>query len=138
MSRRAARPLLRVLLVDDSRLQRAGWALLLGSQRDLEVVAEASGGEEALAVLRETAVDVVLMDAQMPGLDGVATTAALTADEEVAARGIPAVVLVATSDIDARVADAAIAGAFAVMFKDTEPEALFTALRDAASSRGLS
>lgn len=136
MSPRAKRPPLRVLLVDDSRLQRAGWALLLGSQRDLEVVAEAGGGEEALEVLRETAVDVVLMDAQMPGLDGIAATAALVEDDAVAALGTPAVVLVATSDLDARVADAAVAGAFAVMFKDTEPEALFAAIRDAAASRG--
>lgn len=137
MSPRVRRPPLRVLLVDDSRLQRAGWALLLGSQRDLDVVAEAGSGEEALAVLRQTPVDVVLMDAQMPGLDGVEATARLRADAEVAALGTPAVVVVATSDLDARVADAAIAGAFAVMFKDTEPEALFAALRDAAASRDL-
>lgn len=133
---RTPRPPVRILLVDDSLWQREGWALLLGSQPDFEVVGEAGDGNEALRFVREHPVDVVLMDIQMPRLNGLAATEHLVADERVRALGpVPRVILVTGVDLDDHVPEAARVGAYAVLYKDAEPEALFEALRAAALAR---
>jgi DNA-binding NarL/FixJ family response regulator len=136
-SRAPASAPVRVLLVDDSPWQREGWAVLLGSQPDLVVVGQASDGQAALRRLRKEPVDVVLMDIQMPRLDGLATTERLHADPKVRALGEPRVILLTTLDLDAQVAAAADVGAHAVLYKDVEPEALFQVIRDAAAARDL-
>ena len=132
-SRRGARPPVRLLLVDDSPWQREGWALLLGSQSDLEVIGQAGDGAQALALLRAERADVVLMDIQMPRVNGLVATERILGDEKVRELGPPPrVILVTSVDLDDHVAAAAQAGAYAVLYKDTEPEALFDVIRSAA------
>lgn len=133
MSGAASRPPVRLLLVDDSPWQREGWALLLGSQPDLEVVGQAGDGAQALAVLRKERVDVVLMDIQMPRVNGIVATERILGDEAVRATGlVPRIILVTGVDLDDYVPAAAEAGAYAVLYKDAEPEALFEVIREAA------
>lgn len=130
---RVARPPVRVLLVDDSRWQLEGWGTLFGSQPDLEVVGLARDGQGAVAFLRERTVDVVIMDIQMPRLDGISATELLLDDERVRAVGPPPrVILVTGFDLEDFVPEAARVGAYAVLYKDAEPEALFEAIREAA------
>lgn len=132
-SRRGARPPVRLLLVDDSPWQREGWALLVGSQSDLEVIGLAGDGAQALALLRAERADVVLMDIQMPRVNGLVATERILGDEKVRELGPPPrVILVTSVDLDDHVAAAAQAGAYAVLYKDTEPEALFDVIRQAA------
>lgn len=131
--RASGRPAVRLLLVDDSHWQREGWRMLFGSQPDLAVVGEAGDGGQALALLRREHVDVVLMDIQMPRVNGLIATERIRNDERVRALGpAPCVILVASVDLDDHVAAAAEAGAYAVLYKDAEPEVLFEVIRDAA------
>lgn len=130
----ASGPPIRVLLVDDSPWQREGWATLLGSQPDLLVVGQAGDGARALTALRAQPVDVVLMDIQMTRVDGVTATSRILADAKVGALGTPRIILVTNLDLDEHVPAAAAAGAYAVLYKDVEPEALFEAIRAAAAS----
>jgi DNA-binding NarL/FixJ family response regulator len=126
----------RMLLVDDSPWQREGWAVLFGSQPDLEVVGQAGDGAQALALLRRERADVVLMDIQMPRVNGLVATERILGDEQVLALGPPPRVILMTGvDLDDHVAAAAQAGAFAVLYKDAEPEALFAVIREAALAR---
>lgn len=134
--RRPPAPPIRLLIVDDSSRQREGWALLLGSQPEFEVVGQASDGAGALALARRTPVDVVLMDLQMRRVGGAVAASRILTDERVAEQGTPPrVILFATVDLDAQLPAAASAGAYAVLFKDVEPEALFDAIRAAAAFR---
>ena len=87
--------MIRVVLVDDQALFRAGIRMLVDSQPDLEVVAEASDGREAIVVVRESRPDVVLMDIRMPVLDGLAATAELLHDADP-----PRIVMLTTFDLD--------------------------------------
>jgi len=126
---------IRILLADDSHLQREGWRLVLGTQPDLEVVGEAGDGAQALGLLRRTSADVVLMDIQMPRVDGLTAAGRILGDAQVRERGTPRVILLATVDLDDHVPAAAMAGAYAVLWKDSEPEALLDTIREAASAR---
>ena len=131
------RPPVRLLLVDDSLWQREGWVLLFGSQPDLEVVGEAGDGAQALALLRRERADVVLMDIQMPRVNGLVATERILADDAVRGLGAPpGIILVTNVDLDDHVAAAAQAGAYAVLYKDTEPEALFSVIRQAGHAPG--
>lgn len=131
-----ATPPVRLLLVDDARWQLEGWATLFGSQPDLEVVGQAVDGERALRFLRTTPADVVLMDIQMPRVNGLAATERILADERVRAHGpAPRVILVTGFDLEDHVPEAARVGAYAVLYKDAEPEALFDVIREAALAR---
>ena len=128
--------MIRVALVDDSRPQRAGWALVIGSQADLEVVGEARDGATALRMLRKQAADVAIIDIRLPDMDGFAAAQRLRSDPKVLAMGsAPRVILMASFDVDAAVPAAAESGAYAVLFKDVEPEALLAAIRGAAGAR---
>jgi DNA-binding NarL/FixJ family response regulator len=132
-ARKPALPPVRVLLVDDSPWQREGWAVLFGSQPDFEVVGQAGDGAHALRQARKQRVDVVLMDIQMPRVDGMVATTRILTDAKVLANGpAPRVILVTGVGLDEQVAAAAEAGAFAVLYKDAEPEGLFDAIRAAA------
>jgi DNA-binding NarL/FixJ family response regulator len=126
----------RMLLVDDSPWQREGWAVLFGSQPDLDVVGQASDGAQALAFLRKERVDVVLMDIQMPRVNGLTATQRILGDEGVLGNGLPPrIILVTGIDLEDYIPAAAQAGAYAVLYKDAEPEALFDVIREAARTR---
>ena len=128
---------LRIAIVDDSSSQRNGWAMLLESQADFEVVGQAGDGAQALALARREALDVVLMDIQMPRVNGLVAAERIRGDARVAELGRPPqIVLVTAVDLDEHVPAAAVAGAYAVLYKDVEPEALFETLREAAAYRG--
>jgi DNA-binding NarL/FixJ family response regulator len=124
---------IRVLLVDDSRPQREGWRLVLGTQPDVEVVGEAGDGAQALGILRRTPAHVVLVDIQMPRVNGITATERILGDEGVRAIGAPRILLLATVDLEQHVPAAAMAGAYAVLWKDSEPEAMLAAIREAAT-----
>ena len=127
----------RVAIVDDSKSQREGWALLLGSQPDLLVVGQAGDGAQALALARREPIDVLLMDIQMPRVNGLVAAGRISADSRVAELGRPPrIVLVTAIDLDAYVPGAAMAGAYAVLYKDVDPEGLFETIREAAAYRG--
>ncbi|NYI99430.1 DNA-binding NarL/FixJ family response regulator [Nocardioides thalensis] len=115
---------IRVFLVDDQELVRAGFRMLIDSQPDLEVVGEAGDGREAVERLAATRCDVVLMDVRMPRMDGVEATRLL------AARGDgPQVIVLTTFDLDEYAFAAIKAGAAAFLLKDANPETLLGAVR---------
>ena len=118
--------MIRIFLVDDQSLVRAGLKLVIDSQDDMSVVGEAGDGRAALDALAVTTVDVVLMDVRMPSLDGVETTARLLERDGAAA---PRVVVLTTFDLDEYVFSAIRAGASGFMLKDAEPEELLAAIR---------
>jgi DNA-binding NarL/FixJ family response regulator len=118
----------RVFLVDDQALVRSGFRMLIEAEDDLEVVGEASDGREAVARLRTTPADVVLMDVRMPVLDGVEATRQLLAD-----RNPARVVVLTTFDLDEYVFAALKAGASGFLLKDARPDELLSAIRDVAA-----
>lgn len=117
---------IRVVLADDQQLVRAGFRMVIDSQPDLTVVAEASDGADAVRVVTATPADVVLMDVRMPGLDGIEATRRLTTSLGEAA---PKVVVLTTFDLDEYVVSAIGAGASGFLLKDAPPEELLTAIR---------
>jgi DNA-binding NarL/FixJ family response regulator len=119
--------LIRVLLVDDQALFREALRTLISLQPDLEVVGEAGNGEEALASARNLSPDVVLMDLQMPVLDGVAATRRLR-EEQPECR----VIALTTFDDDEYIFDCLRSGAVGYLLKDAPAEKLFEAIRAAA------
>lgn len=120
--------MIRVALVDDQALFRAGIRMLVASQPDLEVVAEASDGREAVAAIREARPDVVLMDIRMPVMDGLAATAEVLADPAYGGEP-PRVVMLTTFDLDEAAARAIRQGASGFLLKDADPEFLLAAIR---------
>jgi DNA-binding NarL/FixJ family response regulator len=123
---------IRVLLVDDERLLRTGFAMILRSEPDLEVVGEAADGQEAVRSAAALQPDVVLMDIRMPGLDGLeATRQILAADNP------PRVLVLTTFDLDSYVYAALAAGASGFLLKDTPEDQLIGAIRAVAAGNGL-
>jgi DNA-binding NarL/FixJ family response regulator len=123
---------IRVFLVDDQQMVRAGFRMLVDSQDDMRVVGEAGDGNEALQRLAVTAADVVLMDVRMPRLDGVAATRELAARESADA-GSPRVIVLTTFDLDEYAFAAIRAGAAAFLLKDATPPDLLNAIRSVHS-----
>ncbi|MCX5460264.1 response regulator [Streptomyces sp. FT1] len=119
---------IRVMLVDDQALLRTGFRMVLSAQPDMEVVAEASDGVEAIEALRSTATDVVLMDVRMPRLDGVEATRRICAAENP-----PKVLILTTFDLDEYAFTGLRAGASGFMLKDVPPSELLTAIRSVHS-----
>jgi DNA-binding NarL/FixJ family response regulator len=115
---------IRVALVDDQQLVRAGFRMVIDSQDDLEVVAQASDGAEAVRVLTEVPVDVVLMDVRMPRMDGIEATRQITA-----LPSSPRVIVLTTFDLDEYVVSAIGAGASGFLLKDSPPEEMLAAVR---------
>jgi DNA-binding NarL/FixJ family response regulator len=119
-----------VVLADDHALVRRGLENLLGADPDIEVVGTASDGLEAVRVVAEKNPDVVLMDLQMPELDGVEATRTIVS-EATAEKQPQVVVLTSFSDTE-RIVAAIDAGAVGYLLKDTEPEDLLEGVRAAA------
>jgi DNA-binding NarL/FixJ family response regulator len=119
---------IRVLLVDDQALLRMGFRLILETEPDIEVAGEAADGAAGVAMASALRPDVVLMDVRMPGLDGIAATAAITA-----ARPDSKVIILTTFDLDEYVFAGLKAGASGFLLKDAPPADLITAIRSVAS-----
>jgi DNA-binding NarL/FixJ family response regulator len=124
--------MIRVLVVDDQAMVRAGLRLILDGQVDIEVVGEAADGEEAQVAVRRDRPDVVLMDIRMPRLDGIAATRKLI-EHDPAVR----VLVVTTFDADQYVFEALRAGASGFILKDSSPEQLVAAVRLIAAGDAL-
>jgi DNA-binding NarL/FixJ family response regulator len=124
----------RVLIVDDQALVRAGFRVLVDAAADLQVVGEAGDGVEALQRVGEQLPDVVLMDIRMPGMDGIAATTRII---EVLGDAAPRIVILTTFDADEYVYEALRAGASGFLLKDAEPAQLLTAIRVAAAGEAL-
>ena len=125
---------IRVLVADDQHLVRAGLAMILSNAPDIEVVAEAANGQEAVALTASLAPDIVLMDIQMPGLDGVEATRRIVAGANTARTRV---LILTTFDLDEYVYGALRAGASGFLLKDAPPEQLIAAIRMAQHGDAL-
>ena len=121
-----------IVVADDHEVVRAGFAALLGTQPDFNVLGTASDGAAAVAVCRELRPDVVLMDVRMPGIDGIEATRRLMAGQDP-----PRVLILTTFDLDEYVFDALRAGASGFLLKDATAERLFDAVRVVAAGDAL-
>ncbi|QWC85845.1 response regulator transcription factor [Nocardioidaceae bacterium] len=121
----------RVLLVDDQHLVRSGFRLILSVEDDIEVVGEASDGAGAVREADRLRPDVVLMDVQMPGTDGIRATA------DIVARDLGRVVVLTTFDRDDYLFAALRAGASGFLLKNAEPDHLVDAVRRVSSGHAL-
>ncbi|MFH8493868.1 response regulator transcription factor [Streptomyces coeruleorubidus] len=125
---------IRVLLADDQALLRATFRILIDSCADMEVVAEASDGAEAVELTRAHHPDIVLMDIRMPGTDGLTATAALCADPDLSATRV---LILTTFETEDYVAQALRAGASGFLGKDVTADTLLAGLRTVASGEAL-
>ena len=117
---------IRVAIVDDQALFRAGIRMLISSQADLEFVGEAGDGAEGVAMAARSTPDVILMDIRMPRVDGIEATRRIIGD---GASTAPRIVVLTTFDLDEAAARAIRAGASGFVLKDAEPEFLLAAIR---------
>ena len=124
-------PMIRVLLADDHQLVRTGFRVILEIEDDIEVVAEASDGAQAVELARRHRPDVILMDVEMPGMDGLAATRLITAGNG------PSVLILTTFDRDDYLFAALQAGASGFLLKNGTPEALTEAVRVLAAGDAL-
>ena len=126
--------MIRVLLVDDQPLIRSGFRALLGTEADIEVVAEAGDGLEAVALTRQHLPDVVVLDVRMPVLDGIEATRRIAADPALAGAHV---VVLTNYGLDEYVFEALRAGAAGFLVKDVLPEDFLHAIRVAARGDAL-
>ena len=124
---------IRVVIADDQELVRAGFAMVIGSQPDMQVVGQAGDGTEAVALAEELRPDVILMDVRMPQMDGLEATKRITATMS----GQTHVIILTTFDLDEYVMAAINAGASGFLLKDTEPETLLTSIRTVLNGNAI-
>jgi DNA-binding NarL/FixJ family response regulator len=124
--------MIRVLLVDDQALFRAGIRMLVSSQPDMEIVGEAGDGQQALDAVATNRPDVVLMDSRRPVMDGLTATAEILTQPEP-----PRVVMLTTFDLDEAAARAIRQGASGFLLKDADPEFLLAAIRTVHSGSSV-
>lgn len=120
---------IRVGLVDDQSLFRAGVRMLVDSQSDLAVVGEAGNGVEAVAMAAETRPDVILMDIRMPVMDGIAATTEVLKRADARGGSLPRIIVLTTFDLDEAATRAIRGGASGFVLKDADPEFLLAAIR---------
>jgi DNA-binding NarL/FixJ family response regulator len=125
---------IKVLLADDQALVRAGFRALIDAEADLEVVAEAGDGLEAVRQATRTHPDVVLMDIRMPGVDGLEATRRIAADPALTGTKV---VILTTFELDEYVFEALRTGASGFLVKDTEPVDLLRGIRAVAAGDAL-
>ncbi|MFE2430528.1 response regulator [Streptomyces sp. NPDC059373] len=125
---------IRVLLADDQALLRVTFRILIDSCADMDVVAEAADGKEAVELTRVHQPDIVVMDIRMPGTDGLTATNTICADPELSATRV---LILTTFEIDEYVAQALRAGASGFLGKDVDADTLLTAIRTVASGDAL-
>jgi DNA-binding NarL/FixJ family response regulator len=125
---------IRILLVDDQALVRAGFRMILDAEPEMEVVGEASDGREAVDQVRDLRPDVVLMDIRMPELDGLEAARRILASPE---DDGPKILMLTTFDLDEYVYEALRAGASGFLLKDTPPEQLVSAIHVIAEGEAL-
>jgi DNA-binding NarL/FixJ family response regulator len=125
---------IRVAVADDQALVRSGFAVLLRSADDIDVVGEAAGGREAVELARRARPDVVLMDIRMPDMDGLEATRRITSDETTSSTRV---LILTTFDLDEYVFEALRAGASGFLLKDTLPDDLLAAVRVIAAGDAL-
>jgi len=125
---------IRVLLADDQALLRSAFRVLVDSEPDMEVVGEASDGEEAVRLAKQERADVVRMDIRMPGTDGLAATRMISTDPSLAH---VRVVILTTFEVDDYVVQSLRAGASGFLGKGSEPDELLAAIRVAAGGEAL-
>jgi DNA-binding NarL/FixJ family response regulator len=123
---------IRVLIVDDDALVRAGLSMMLAGSDDIEVVGEAADGSEVPAAVATSSPDVVLMDIRMPGVDGLSATEALRAGE-----GAPSTIVLTTFEAGDDVLRALRAGAAGFLLKDTPPGEILRAIRLVAAGEAM-
>lgn len=118
---------IRIVIADDQELVRAGFTMMINSQPDMQVVGQASNGDEAIRLAERLMPDIVLMDVRMPGMDGITATEHITRMDN---GGRPIrVIILTTFDLDEYVMAAIHAGASGFLLKDTEPETLLRSIR---------
>jgi DNA-binding NarL/FixJ family response regulator len=125
--------MIRILVVDDQTLVRAGFRMILEAEPDLVVVGEAADGEAAVSQVEEHRPDVVLMDVRMPGLDGIEAARRILGLQDID----PKVIMLTTFDMDEYVYDALVAGASAFLLKDVPPEHLVDGIRAVVAGEQL-
>lgn len=118
---------IRIVIADDQELVRAGFTMVINSQPDMQVVGQASNGDEAIRLAEQLTPDIVLMDVRMPGMDGITAAEHITRMDN---GGRPIrVIILTTFDLDEYVMAAIHAGASGFLLKDTEPETLLRSIR---------
>ncbi len=122
-----------VLIADDQALVRAGFRMILDAERDMQVIAEAGDGADAVEAVRRARPDIVLMDIRMPGMDGLEATRRIVQ----AGAAAPRVLMLTTFDLDEYVFDALCAGASGFLLKDIPPEELVAGIRVVAQGDSL-
>ena len=123
---------IRVLVADDQSMVRAGFRMLLEGEQDIEVIAEAINGRDAVEKARHLHPTVVLMDIRMPELDGLQATRHILAADDTAR-----ILILTTFDLDEYVYEALVAGASGFVLKDEPPEQLIAAIRTVAAGDAL-
>lgn len=126
-----------IMIVDDQAMVRAGFAAILSSQPDLDVVGQASDGIEAVELVPQLRPDVVLMDVRMPHMDGLTATRMILQEAQERQVSAPAVLILTTFDADEYVQEALGAGASGFLLKDATPDELVQAVRVVAAGDAL-